>query len=710
MGMYRNPPLTREGMRKLKRSKRAREEFGRVAAAEGAALGAHALHQKRSAAAKKAAATRAKKYGKRKASPSQIKALKREGAYKRAIKRGLPPEKAAARAMREVPYKKSERGRVYKGVKVYTGKAAKSTAKRRKKPGPMPRQYKTTKATRKVKRTVATRVKRKVRIAYRRYKRVSLQDPRTGKKRLSYMHVGKKGRLKKIPAWAIAGARSAKEFRTSDKFAKARERITKRRAAAARRMEKAGGPFTPNRSKKAMRKKTGKKRSRSEAAKLGHRRRKAKKSAKRAKKTVGAGRGRLGVKLKRGRVYYKGRKPRVLKGKRARKLPKARILLTNRKSRKYAANKSRKSTKRSRAAKKAWRTRKARAAARRSPKRRRAKRGRRLTANRRRRSRKLTANRRPSRRRARGSNRRSRKSRRYTANQFMASLKQLGVTAAFAVTGFVAHKVLTRLGIIGLNKALTPAPTAGIGAGDWKATVAKWSPILVGGVVAAVGVAAVSKLAPKRRNELGAGMIVSFFHTSILTVLGMVDSPDVQKAAQWIAGYDSSGTAASIGRYRRAVAGLGDARQVSTLPMYAPTGRRGGIQQAVAGRGTGEYFQTSGLGEYFASGVQGIGAYELAGPLVTQAAAGLGQRIDDGIRPDANLDAVLTLAEAMAGGSMGEYYSAEPDGSPYSLPEDDQWVPNNPLWAGTKSAADSPETSEIPAGILETSGGNGIFG
>lgn len=705
MSMYRNPPMTPAGYAKLKRSKRAREAYAQVAQAEGQAIGAHALHQKRSAAAKKAAATRAKKYGKRKASPTQIKALRREGAYKRALKKGLPPEKAAARAMREVPYKKSQRGRVYKGLKVYTGKAAKSTAKPRRKPGPMPRQYKTTKATRKVKRTVATRVKRKVRVAYRRYKRVSLQDPRSGKQRLSYMYRGKKKRLKKIPAWAIAGARSAKEFATSDKFAKARARITKRRAAAARRMEKSGGPFTPNRSKKNMRKKTGKHRSRSAAAKAGWRKRRAKKAARRVKRTVGRGRGRLGVKLRRGKIYYKGKKPRVLKGRRkgVRRLPKARILLTNRKSRKYSANKSRKSTKRSRAAKKAWRTRKARAAARRSPKRRRRSRGRKLTANRRR-SRKLTANRRPSRRRARGSNRRSRRSRRYSANQFMASLKKLGATAIFAVTGFVAHKVLTRLGIIGLAKALESST------GTWKPTVMKWSPIVIGGLVAGLGVAAVSKVAPTKRNEIGAGMIVSFFHTSILTVLGMVDNADVQKAAQWIAGYDTSSTATSIGRYRRSMQGLGDAMQRSTLPHYAPTGRRGGIQQAVAGRGTGEYFQASGLGEYFASGVQGIGAYELAGPLVTQAAAGLGQRIDDGIRPDANLDAVLTLAEAMAGGSMGEYYSADPSGSPFTVPEDDQWVPNNPLWAGTKGAEDSPETSEIPAGILETSGGNGIFG
>jgi hypothetical protein len=638
-------------------------------------------------------------------SPAQKRHAKREGVYRKLVSKGVSKEKAASRAMTSVPYLRSEKGKTFHGKKART----------RRKPGKMPRQYTTKSGVRRVRKVVKARVKRKVRVAYRRYKRISLQEPRSGKKRLSYFTKGKSGRgNKKIPAWAIAGARSAKEFKTSDKFAKARARITKRRAAAARRMEKSGGPFTPNRRKRTMRKST--KASRSAAAKKGHRRRRAKLAAKRAKRPVGKGRGKLGVKLRRGKIYYKGRKPRSLKGRRkgVRRLPKARILLTNRKRRKYSANrKKRKSSKRAAAARKAWRTRKARGGV--APKRRRRRsKGRKLVANRRHKRRKsrksgrrkYSANRRRSHKRHRGTKRRGR---RFTANAFMADLKKLGVTALFAVTGFVAHKLLTKLLILKvLVPALAPAPAAGMGAGEWKPTVLKWSPILVGGVVAALGVAAVGYAAPSRRNEVGAGIIVSFFHTSILTLLGMSETPEVQKAAMWIAGYDTSSTATNIGRYRQAMRGLGDAGQRSTLPRYVPTGRRGGIQQAVAGRGTGEYFQTSGMGEYFASGVQGIGAYELAGPLVTQAAAGLGQRIDDGIRPDANLDAVLTLAEAQAG--VGEYYSADPSGNPYSLPEHDEWIPNNPLWAGTKSAEDSSETSEIPAGILETPGANGIFG
>jgi hypothetical protein len=104
----------------------------------------------------------------------------------------------------------------------------------------------------------------------------------------------------------------------------------------------------------------------------------------------------------------------------------------------------------------------------------------------------------------------------------------------------------------------------------------------------------------------------------------------------------------------------------------------------------------------------------MAGPLVTQAAAGMGQAIDDGIRPDCDLDQILTLAEAQAGtGAMGEYYSAQKAGAMFSVPQRSEWIPGDSapeLWAGTKSANDPSDVSEIPAGILETSGGNGIFG
>jgi hypothetical protein len=170
--------------------------------------------------------------------------------------------------------------------------------------------------------------------------------------------------------------------------------------------------------------------------------------------------------------------------------------------------------------------------------------------------------------------------------------------------------------------------------------------------------------------------------------------------------------------------GAVDRKTSSILPHYAPTGRPGGMQQAVAmsgGRGAGEYFSTSGVGEYFATGVQGIGQYEPAGPMVTQAAAGVGQDIDNGIMPD-QADAALTLAEAQAGTGgmrgtrgMGEFFSARPQNGEYQqyrVPTASTWVPGTTdpeLWSGTKSASDTVATSKVPAGILESASGNGIF-
>src|SRR4029077_3276916 len=92
----------------------------------------------------------------------------------------------------------------------------------------------------------------------------------------------------------------------------------------------------------------------------------------------------------------------------------------------------------------------------------------------------------------------------------------------------------------------------------------------------------------------------------------------------------------------------------SIMPQYAPVGT---FQQAAAGMG--EYFAQSGMGEYFAGpGGEGVGHDARAGPLRLQPTAShMGQLpIDDGIRPDANLDKILDLAERAAGG--GQYRPA----------------------------------------------------
>lgn len=659
---------------------------------------------------------------------------KREAAYRRARAAGYPKDKAARRAMHVQPFLKTQKGRTFKGLAAYTGK---KTAKE------LPKQYakKTVSVTRKVTKKVPA--KRRVRVAYGKYKRIKATEPRTGQKKRSYLYKTKTGRRRKIPSYAIGGAPSAKAWKDS-KYDKARSRIKKRRSAAARKVERRGGPFTPNR-RKAMSKSTKRSRAAKKGwatrrAKAAKRRRAAKKSARRSyrrntttsrkrrtsakratpnrrrttrrrvrknaprrrattrrrksstalarnprrrttrrratlranRSTTGKdpkrvragkkaartrkrrqaagvrrGKGRAGTYLKRGKIYYKGRKPRRLRGVHARKLPKARIYITNR---------------------------------------------RRKTTTRRRRS--------------------------YRRNQFMASVKAAATSALFVTSGFVAHKALT----YGLYDKLIMPQLQKSGAATTNQAVKTALPIVAGALTAALGVFITSKVVSRQRTvELGAGMFTSWLHTVVVKVLDMSDA--TRPALPFVSGYDTASTAAAIGRFRRrrGVRGLGADPARSILPQYTPAmGQRpGGIRQAVAlagRRGTGEYFQTSGLGEYFASGVQGVGQYEPAGPMVTQAAAGLGQQIDNGIMPD-QADAALTLAESQAGlgkKPMGEYYSARPDqsGSGYSeyrVPTQSQWVPNGPLWAGTELAQNKQATSDIPAGVLESASGNGIF-
>jgi hypothetical protein len=171
----------------------------------------------------------------------------------------------------------------------------------------------------------------------------------------------------------------------------------------------------------------------------------------------------------------------------------------------------------------------------------------------------------------------------------------------------------------------------------------------------------------------------------------------------------------------------------SLMPKYAPIGA---FRQAAAGMG--EYFKpASGMGEYFAGpGVQGVGHYEKAGTLaLAPSRSHMGNLpVDDGIRPDANLDHIMDLAESAAGlgqgfqqaaagtgqyqqaaagmRGMGEFFTATPSNGDFvdsTVPTQDQWIPNGPLWAGSTSAEAAYTESELPAGVLQGPGGNGVL-
>ena len=324
----------------------------------------------------------------------------------------------------------------------------------------------------------------------------------------------------------------------------------------------------------------------------------------------------------------------------------------------------------------------------------------------------------------------------------MGDLKSLLKMGSLVVAGFFLHKALTGL-VLRLasstdaaSGAMTLVGMPTVGADGQPTILATWQKPIAGGLLGLGGVAALAKLPVKNetRMSLGAGLVTSFLQNLVHTILTVAGQP---QAISYLEGYQNSAAYALRGtrgrrRGRHPMRGLGIARNAtSIMPHYAPVGT---FQQAAAG--TGEYFAgQSGLGEYFAgAGVEGVGHYEKAGPLALMPTMShMGQLpIDDGIRPDSNLDDIMTLAESAAGlgqgyrqaaaglgqgyrqaaAGMGDYFSAQPsDGGfkEFQVPTQSQWVPSGPLWAGTTPAEAAYTESELPAGILQGPGGNGVL-
>ena len=607
-----------------------------------------------------------------------------------------PPEVIAA--------EKAELAAAFAAREAYIGRASKEGSKSRAKAAPA----KAAPAKARKKKTYAgqyeyrtVKAKRRVRAKYGPYKPVNLYDPNAGKTRQSFMYRSKSGRLRRIPLDYIIGEVDKKGNLTGEVDKKLLKRAMDRRGSASKRVMKHGDAFVANRRSK-MRKRKGRRRSMSRNTPppdfFNMSRRVYKRSDKTWQESEGGG----------SKIYQAKMKARKLAERKARKLAarKARKRKTTKTKRKMAAAGAapRMAAKRRRGKGKS----KTRAGASKRKSAKRKGKGKRLKSNRRRRyGRRLKSNRRRRygrRLKANGRRRRGRGRRRsMRRNQFMSHLLNVLKIGALITGGVVAHRVLTNL----VNTYVAPKVLP-----QDNATLATWQKAISGTVVLVAGVAATNALplSSDKKLNIGGGMVGSWLLDLIVTGLKVAKQ---ESAASYLAGYENS--RAYLLRNRRR--GMGAFQ--SLMPKYAPVGA---FQQASAGMG--EYFApnrtriAAGMGEYFApSGLQGVGAYEAAGPLAMQAAAGVAA-VDDGIRPDANLDRVLDLAEAAAGlhgprrRAMGEYYTAAPSNGGYAesvVPQDSQWIPNGPLWAGTMSAGDSQSSSEIPAGILATAGGNGTL-
>lgn len=265
----------------------------------------------------------------------------------------------------------------------------------------------------------------------------------------------------------------------------------------------------------------------------------------------------------------------------------------------------------------------------------------------------------------------------------------VGFFAEKLLSGVIRDQVLAR--IIGKPAAAPPA-AAGLDA------LQPYAGLISSAVATGGGLFVANKVIKDTNTKhlVMAGMGAGFLQTLVMFALDKFNQPTI---AAMLSG---DATAARIA----AMYGVG----ASIMPHYAPAA------------GVGEYFQ--GTGEYFS----GLGSYG-ANPDLYQAAAGMGAQessygYGNHVSPSSDLDRELSIAEAAAGvGSLpayeasagvGEYFQSGTSGLGATVPSSSTWVPgssNAPLWAGVRSVS-APQSAHamLPAGVLETGGGSGIFG
>jgi hypothetical protein len=310
----------------------------------------------------------------------------------------------------------------------------------------------------------------------------------------------------------------------------------------------------------------------------------------------------------------------------------------------------------------------------------------------------------------------------YRRNGILQNLTVAAKAGGLVVGGLVGHKVVQKVfsdfvlsKIFGApataqEPVATPPATAGLEA------LEPYKGLIAGGIAAAAGILITTRVVKdtQTRNLIAAGMAASFLHTLLMTIVERVSPP----AVNYLSGYDD-GTAARLS----AMYGFG----ASIQPRYAAINGMGEYFSESGVSGLGEYFSeggVSGLGEYFS---EGLGQYG-QNPDLYQAAAGYGQLSapTNHISPNGDLERELSIAEAAAGvgmmpmqaaagfGRVQPFEAQAGMGAIQSLPSADTWIPgmaDPQLWAGVRPISRPQSASAmVPAGILQTDGGQGIFG
>jgi len=694
---------------------------------------------------------------------SKARALKSKAAQE--LKAARTAEKASRRAAAQARLDRIKASRAAKAAKaagtrerrlaaLAKGRATRSKRARAK----WPAQYSVVRRT----------VKRRVQTGFGPYKRVRARKP-TGRPALSWLYAKRKGRkvvYRKIPAKAVesySGTYKSGPKKGEHKWTRAR--IDALRSKASARVAKSGSAWTPNlrregpiktkkhaRLLRAMRTYQAKGLSKTEAA------RKALKKYPLAQGQIFAGFMRVGkvyvscatrthrstskrkgstTYMKRHGSFTRNRKSRrrlrVARRSTLRRNPPRIAFTANRKRRvshKRRASRrlkvlhvlsANRKNRRSRKARKATRTVRRRRVSRAGVRRRRVSRKLALTPNRKRRH--VAAHNRKRRHHARRRVQRVLANRRrsFRRNGFMADLLNVLKTGAIVGAGFLTHRLLTNLAVdFLLIKSDGTGMLDKMADGSTKTYLKLFAKPLTGLVVVAAGIPLSQAVLPSKKVEVGAGMVASLIQQLLIAGFNAASKTPTDSmaiAAKEISGYESS-------------LAYGLHGQNSIMPLYTPVGEYftpmrglGGFSQAAAGysQAAAGFSQAAAgynaTGEYFApSSLQGIGQYEGAGEQALLPSANT-QVIDDGLRPDGDLDSILDLAESAAGvhgrRGVGEYYSAKQgQGGGYSesvVPMRSQWQPNGPLWAGTLATTAGTQSSEVPAGILASGGGNGIL-
>lgn len=316
----------------------------------------------------------------------------------------------------------------------------------------------------------------------------------------------------------------------------------------------------------------------------------------------------------------------------------------------------------------------------------------------------MSANRRRSYGRRRSGKGRRRTRRTYRSNRrgafrrngdLSATLMGALKVGGLALAGLAAHRVGARLlndlvlsKVIG-TPAVAPPAVSGLEA------LQPYKGLIASTATAALGILATVKFVkdPETKKYIIGGMAGSYLLGLLVNVLGKFGGAPGAQVVSYLSGYEA-GTAESLG--------------ASIMPHYMPVG---------------EYFTdpVAGLGEYFESGVSGLGNYG-GNPDIYQAAAGLGTAAYGNsmhIDPSSDLDRELTIAEAAAGvgempfeaaAGLGEFLG----GGGRALPAASTWIPGTSrpdVWAPV-TAVSRPQaaTAMTPAGVLQTGGGQGVFG